>query len=545
MKYLKFLFYAWVFLYTNPLQSHSFLYSPPQPITLVKGLGNLSHPVTTSVPQAQAFFNQGLTLIYAFNHDAAYWSFQKAAELDSKMPMAYWGMALALGPNINMDIDQEREQKAYELIQKALLLSADSPPNEKDYIQALSKRYSNEKHPDLKLLAIQYNQAMKALVEKYPYDLDAATLYAESSLNLNPWHQWDNSGEPLKGTLEIVALLEHILKWDPNHLGANHYYIHAIEASKHPERALMSAQRLRDMLPASGHILHMPTHICILVGDYHMAALCNEKAVKADQDYIRKFGLDGIYPVHYMSHNLYFLSRAYALEGRFSNALRAAEELRCFYSPHFFTMPDLEYYEPAVLFTLLRFHRWNEILDLKAPVSEMKISTLLWHFGKSMAYSALGDVKNAQTEQKIFLEEKFKIPDSTKFGYNQAKNVLQLAEYQLNAKIAEMNNDSTLAIEWLSKAVDLQDQLYYNEPPDWYFPLRESLGALLLKDKQYQKAERVFNTDLEKHPLNGRSLFGLWKSLEAQAKHADAYWIKQEFDTAWKYSDTPLTIQDL
>ena len=208
-------------------------------------------------------------------------------------------------------------------------------------------------------------------------------------------------------------------------------------------------------------------------------------------------------------------------------------------------MPDLEYYEPAVLFTLLRFHRWNEILDLKAPVSEMKISTLLWHFGKSMAYSALGDVKNAQTEQKIFLEEKFKIPDSTKFGYNQAKNVLQLAEYQLNAKIAEMNNDSTLAIEWLSKAVDLQDQLYYNEPPDWYFPLRESLGALLLKDKQYQKAERVFNTDLEKHPLNGRSLFGLWKSLEAQAKHADAYWIKQEFDTAWKYSDTPLTIQDL
>lgn len=545
MKHLKFLFYAWVCLCTNPLQSHSFLYTPPQPITLVKGLGNLSHPVTTSVPQAQAFFNQGLTLIYAFNHDAAYWSFQKAAELDPKMPMAYWGMALALGPNINMDIDQEREHKAYELIQKALLLSADSPPNEKDYIQALSKRYSNEKHPDLKLLATQYNQAMKALAEKYPYDLDAATLYAESSLNLNPWHQWDNSGEPLQGTLEIVALLEHILKWDPNHLGANHYYIHAIEASKHPERALMSAQRLRDMLPASGHILHMPSHIYILVGDYHMAAICNEKAVKADQDYIRKFGLDGIYPVHYMSHNLYFLSRAYALEGRFSKALNAAEELRCFYSPHFSTMPDLEYYEPAVLFTLLRFHRWNEILDLNAPVSEMKISTLLWHFGKSMAYSALGDKKNAQIEQKIFLDEKFKISDSTKFRYNQAKNVLQLAEYQLNAKIAEMNNDHTLAIEWLNKAVDLQDKLYYNEPPDWYFPLRESLGALLLKDKQYQKAESVFNTDLEKHPLNGRSLFGLWKSLEAQAKLADAYWVKQEFDTAWKYSDISLTIQDL
>lgn len=531
--------------YVGTILSHEFPYNPPKPMTILPGLGNLHHPVTTKSPEAQRFFDQGLTLIYAFNHDAAYWSFQKAAEIDPQMAMAYWGMALAIGPNINMNIPPDQEKKAYELIQKALSLSDPITENEKDYIQALATRYSNAPNPNLGQLSKDYNQAMGKVVKKYPYDLDAGSLYAESSLDLNPWHQWTAAGEPLEGTMETVNLLEDILKWDPNHLGANHYYIHAIEASKNPEKALMSAQRLRTMLPASGHILHMPSHIYLLVGDYHTAAQCNLEAIKADEAYIKEFGLDGIYPIHYMTHNLYFLSRAYSSEGRFEDAKNAAEKLRQFYSPHFSSMPELEYYEPSVMFVMLRFHRWKDMLEVTAPPEKMTISTALWHFGRAIAFAFLGDAKNAALEQKVFLESKAKIPPETVYGYNKAGAIFEIAEYQLNAALAEMNHDLPKAIAWLRKAVAVQDLLYYNEPPDWYFPIRESLGDLLLRNNQYAEAEIVFRDDLEKHPRNGRSLFGLWKSLEAQSKTTDAFWIKREFDEAWKYSDTQLNINDL
>lgn len=538
-----------IFLFTSVLtiqiHSHEFPYNPPKPMTLMKGLGNLNHPVTTKNPEAQRFFDQGLTLIYAFNHDASYWSFQRAAELDPEMAMAYWGMALAIGPNINMDISPDREKKAYELIQKALTLTTNITDNEKDYIEALSARYSNVPNADLKQLNIDYSKAMGEVVIKYPYDLDAAALYAESALDLNPWHQWTSTGDPLKGTLETVNLLEDILKWDPNHLGANHYYIHAIEASKNPERALMSAQRLRKMLPASGHILHMPSHIYLLVGDYQTAAECNVEAIKADQAYIDEYGMNGIYPIHYMTHNMYFLSRAYSLEGRFEDAKAAAEQLRKFYTPYFSSMPELEYYEPSTMFVMLRFHRWKDLLELSAPPGKMTISTILWHFGRAMAFSSLGDMKNAENEQKIFMESKSKVPLSTIYGYNKADKVFAIAEYQLNAKMDEMKGENVKAILGLRKAVDVQDELYYNEPPDWYFPIRESLGGLLLRSKQYPEAEIVFRDDLEKHPRNGRSLFGLWKSLEFQSRPTDAFWIKREFDQAWKYSDTQLTVDDL
>lgn len=527
------------------IECHEFPYDPPKDFHLYNGLGNLHHPVSTKSFEAQSFFNQGLTLIYAFNHDAAYWSFKKAAEIDPQLAMAYWGMALALGPNINMDIDFVREKKAHQSIQTALKLMEPISTNEQDYIKALATRYTNTEEPNLKQLALEYSLSMEKVVKKYPDDPDAAALYAESVLDLNPWHQWTLEGAPLKGTQEIVNLLEKTLKWNPNHLGANHYYIHAIEASNHPERALMSAQRLSKMLPASGHILHMPSHIYLLVGDYHAAALANEKAVKADQDYINAFGLDGIYPLHYMTHNLYFLSRAYSLEGRYQEARQAADKLRCFYSPHFNRMPELEYYEPSVMFVLLRFHQWDEMLKQSSPPEKMKISLILWHFGRALAFSALGKQIQAEQERTIFMEEKSKIPPDAIYGYNQAHNILKIAEYQLNAKIAEKNENLKDAIEWLQKAVQIQEHLYYNEPPDWYFPLRETLGALLLANQQPEQAELVFREDLEKHPRNGRSLFGLWKSLEAQKKFTDAFYIQQAFHEAWKYSDTPLNLNDL
>lgn len=527
-------------LFVSSAQTHEFLYNPPKPIKLWEGLGHLNHPVTTKNPEAQKYFNQGLTLVYAFNHEAAFWSFQKAAELDPNLAMAYWGMALAIGPNINTPIDLPREKKAFELIQKALTLSNGISDNELDYIKALSKRYSNDPNPDFAQLALEYNKAMDEVVNKYSYDLDAKTLYAESGLDLNPWHQWTPDGDALKGTWELVGILEETLKWDPNHLGANHYYIHAIEASRYPERGLMSAERLRKMLPASGHILHMPSHIYMLVGDYHTAAEANVEAIKADQAFIDEYGLDGIYPVHYMTHNMYFLSRAYSMEGRYEDAKNAAQKLREFYTPHYTKMPELEYYEPSVMFVMLRFKKWKEMLNLTAPPQAMTVSNVLWHFGRALAYSSLGDKENAEKERQLFMDGKAKIPQSTVYGYNKASDVFDIAEHQLNAKIAEMGGDNNGAIELLRKAVDRQDELYYNEPPDWYFPIRESLGDLYLKNEQYTLAENVFIQDLEKHPRNGRSLFGLWRSLIAQDKKNDAEWIKAEFDKAWQYADTPL-----
>lgn len=271
----------------------------------------------------------------------------------------------------------------------------------------------------------------------------------------------------------------------------------------------------------------------------------NQEAIKADKAYINEFGIESMYPIHYMSHDIYFLSRAYAMEGRYADALKAAEELSQFYTPHFSKMPDLEYYNTAPLFTMLRFHRWKEILDLKAPQDNMNISKILWHFGRAMAYSALGDIEKALDEQKKFLDGASKIPLNKLYGYNKADHIFALADYQLNAKIEEMRGDKTRAIAWLNQAIDIQDQLYYNEPPDWYFPIREALGGILLRDKRYREAEVVLNDDLEKHPRNGRALFGLWLSLKEQGKLADAFWIKREFNETWKYSDTQLTINDL
>lgn len=522
-----------------------FPFEPPQNFSLFIQQGLIYHPVSTSQHEAQAYFNQGLTLVYGFNHDAAYWSFKKAAEIDPQLAMAYWGMALALGQNINMDVTGLREKTAYGLVQKALLLSSNATDNEQAYIKALSQRYTDLPQPDLKLLSRNYFTAMGELKKQFPDDLDAAVLFAESGLDLNPWNQWDSKGAPLKGTLELVAVLESVLKRDPDHLGANHYYIHAIEASNYPQRALMSAERLRKLLPASGHILHMPGHIYLLVGDYHLAALCNEQAIAVDRAYINRYGMRGIYPLHYLSHNLYFLSRAYSMEGRFEDAKRAGDELYDFYAPYFQTMPELEYYIPTSLFVLLRFHRWKEILALSAPPEGMQASTALWHFARAMSFGALKKFPEAAKEQALFIEGKNSLTEGKTYGYNQAKPIMEIAALTLKSKIAEMEKNPSDAISYLQSAAAVQDELHYNEPSDWFFPLRESLGGIFLKLGKFQDAEKTFRDDLEKHPRNGRSLFGLWQSLKGQGRHSDAFWIKREWEKAWQYSSTPLIIDDL
>src|SRR5437764_206237 len=373
-----------------------------KPATLMNGLGSYHHAVSTTNKEAQRFFDQGLTFVYAFNHEAAIRSFKRAAELDPQMAMAYWGIALALGPNINLDVDPEREKAAYDAAQKALALSALSPENERAYIGALVKRYSTDPKADLKKLAVDYKNAMDALVKQYPDDLDAATLYAESLMDLRPWQLWTNDGKPAEGTEEIISVLESVLKRNPNHIGAIHYYIHTIEASPHPERALPYVAKLPAQIPAAGHLVHMPAHIYMRVGDYDKAARSNVEAAKADEDYFKLTGTAGMYPVMYYNHNLHFLAIAYSMEGRFADAMRAATQLVGNVAPHVKEIPMLESFMPTTTLMLVRFHRWDDILKLPPVDSSMPTTSAVQHFARGMADAATNKVEDAANELNAF-----------------------------------------------------------------------------------------------------------------------------------------------
>ncbi|MFA6915118.1 MAG: hypothetical protein WC222_01860 [Parachlamydiales bacterium] len=540
----KFIFLFCAITLSNVGADH-FPFEPPENFILDPSLIKVRHPVTTKNVTAQLYFDQGLTLLYAFNHDASYWSFLRATQTDPDLAMGYWGMALALGQNINLDITNVRQKKAFELAHKALALTKNTSLAEKDYIQALAQRYTDNDKPDLEKLAKAYYSAMGKIVEKYPDDVDASVLYSESVLDLSPWKQWTNDGKALPETEAAVALLEKVLKRDPQHLGANHYYIHIIEASKHPEWALASAERLRTMMPASGHILHMPAHIYLLLGDYHLAAKSNEDAVAADRAYVAKYGMVGVYPMHYMTHNLYFLSRAYGMEGRYEDAKHAATELSEMYVPHFSYMPSLEYYVTTPYFISLRFHAWDDVLTIPEPPKELTVAHALWHFSRAYAFYNMANTERGRHEQNLFAEESALIPPNAEFGMNKAQKVLKIADLLLSARIAIINNHTEDALKAYENAVAEQDSMSYNEPPDWFFPIREAYGAYLLQLGKVKNAEEIFREDLNSHPRNGRSLFGLQESLKKQNRTHDLYWVSQEFDKAWFYSDTKLTIQSL
>jgi tetratricopeptide (TPR) repeat protein len=516
-------------------------------IQLIPGLGSLHHPVSTKHLRAQRFFNQGLTLIYAFNHDAAYRSFQRAAELDPQLAMAYWGMALALGSNINKEITSDEEYKAYDLAQKALTLSSKATKQERACIEALTKRYSNERHFDDKKLNLAYSNAMRNVVREYPDDLDAATLFAESLMNLNPWKQWTLEGSPNAGTLEAVHTLESTLRRDPQHIGANHYYIHVMEGSTKPEYALMSARRLPALAPAAGHLIHMPSHIYYLLGDYQAAVDSNLKAIRADRAYIQEYGMSGTYPAHYLGHNFDMLTRAYSMQGRFKEAKRTADELAGFYAPYYTSMPELEFRMLIpTLFVLQRFRRWEEILDLSKPPVEMAITTAMWRAARGMAYAALGDVTKALRERQYFLEMLKKIPAEATFGLNSAHKIFEIEDNLLEAKIAQAEEDNEQVRHFLERAVAEEDSTAYDDPPDWYYPIRESLGGQLLRERRYQEAEQVFRKSLDKFPRNGRALFGLLESLKRQNKgREELFWVQRAYERAWRQADAPLTVDDL
>jgi len=520
----------------------------PPPASLVPGLGALHHPVSTLNTDAQRFFDQGLTFIYAYNHYEAAHSFKRAAELDPQLAMAYWGIALAIGPNYDRGVGPAAEKAAYEAVQKALFLASRATENERAYIEALAKRYSIDPNADSKKLAVEYKNAMGELVRRYPDDLDAATLYAESAMDLRPWQLWSPDGKPAEGTEDIVAVLESVLKRDPHHIGANHYYIHAVEASPHSELAFPSAQRLQTLVPASGHLVHMPAHIFARMGDYEAAIRSNEAGAAVDRAYVKNSGVQGTYPLVYylMYHTLHFLSSVYSMEGRFAEAKKAADQLVANFGPHLKEMPSFEFFMPTPTFVLVRFRRWDDLLRAPEPNPERALTNALWHFGRGMAYAANGRIKDAEAERKIFTDARERIPaEAEVFGRNSASSVLTVAQLVLDSKMAIAKHDRQHAIELLTKAVEAQDALNYYEPPSWFFPIRESLGGVLMMNGNYEEAEQVFRTDLERNLRNGRSLFGLLKSLKAQGKKSEAQWVEREFDAAWKNADIQLRVEDL
>src|SRR5467141_3402297 len=408
-----------------------------KPVTMMTGLGDLHHPVSTKNPQAQEFFDQGLRLSYAFNHAEAARSFERAAELDPKLAIAYWGIAEAVGPNYNDPANEDRFKQAHEAIQRAVDLSGSASDAERGYILALAKRFPADPKADRRKAAEDYRDAMREVVKNNPDDLDAATLFAESRMDLHPWGLWHRDGTPEAGTEEIVATLESVIKRDPNHLGAVHYYIHTVEASNSPERALAGANRLASLAPAAGHIVHMPAHIYIRTGDYAAAVKTNQDAAAVDQAYIKASGAQGIYPLMYYSHNLHFIAMCAAMNGNYAESKKNADLLAAHVGPGVKEMPPLEGFMTIPMAVEVRFHKWNSILAMKQPDPEMKITTVFWHFARGMALAGQGKVSEAETEYKIVAEAEKATPEDVIFAMpvnNKAKDVMKIAESVLGAK---------------------------------------------------------------------------------------------------------------
>ena len=517
-----------------------------QPAELLDGLGNHTHPISTRSAEAQQFFNQGITLIFGFNHDEAARLFARAAELDPTSAMPHWGIALALGPNYNLPAMPEREAKAWQAIEKAVELSKNSPPNERAYVQALLKRYSKDPAEDRKKLGVAYKDAMKELTQTYPDDLDAATLYAESLMNLRPWALWSPNGEPAEDTLEILRVLEGVLRRDPNHPGANHYYIHAVEASRNPERALPSAMRLGSLVPAAGHLVHMPSHIYLRVGDFETSAAVNKNAAEVDQRYVESTGqTKGFYSLMYYSHNLHFVSYVRMMQGNFEESLDYARKLRKNVEGSVDGMPMIASYAAFEWLILTRFHKWDDMLAQPEPVEKSAFVNAMYRYSRALAFAGLGRIKEAQAEHDRMVEIAGTVSESETLMNNTTRAVLDVGVAELKAKTARARNDAAGEIEHLKQAVALQEKLAYMEPPEWHYPIREALGGALLRMGRAAEAEAIFREDLRVNPRNGRSLFGLLEALKMQGETVGVEWVKKEFAEAWKYAPTTLKISDL
>jgi len=513
---------------------------------LFDNLGTLNFPITTKSELAQKYFNQGIILAYGFNHEEAFRSFEEVARLDSNCAMAYWGMAYVLGPNINLPMDAGVVHTAYEAIQKAISLLDNETQREKDYVMALSKRYSAEALEDRTPLDQAYSDEMRNLSVKYPDDLDAATMFAESIMDLHPWNYWQKDGTAQHWTPELVAILEGVIKKNPDHHGANHLYIHAVEASKNPHRGLASADKLRFLAPGAGHLVHMPAHIYIRTGKYHEGSLANIRAVKSDEEYINQCNQQGFYPLSYYPHNYHFLWATATLEGDSKTAIDAA--IKTSQKPPDSLMSvcgyeTLQHFAAIPLYAFVTFGKWGEILNYEKPKDDRPYIVAVWHYARAMAFIAANNI--AEAEKEIISLESFRgnetIDDLLIWGFNSAGILVNIAIETSRGELAAKKKNYSEAIAHLEKAVDYEYSLQYDEPPTWFYPCRQNLGAVLIEAGKFEEAEKIYRENLADIPDNGWGLFGLYQTLLKQGKIDEAAEVEKRFKEAWKYADIQLT----
>jgi len=507
---------------------------------LFENLGNHTYIVSTKNKLAQQFFNQGLRLTYAFNHAEAHRSFMEASRLDPKCAMAYWGQAYVLGPNINDPApDDERKNKYNEAIKKAMKLTAEATPKEQALIEALTHRYSKNLSKNVSILNMAYMEAMTKVAAKYPNDSDILTLYAASVMNTVPWNYWDKDGNPSPNIKDAKAALENAMQLNPDNPGANHYYIHMVELP-YPDLGVPSADKLGSLMPAAGHIVHMPSHIYIRVGRYKDAVKANQQAILADEDYISQCFAQGMYPLGYYPHNIHFLWSASSLLGNSKIAIDAAKKTAEKVPAG--EMKDLHFlqnFASTPLLAYTRFGKWNDILTYPKPKDNIKHLKLIWHYARGIAFIRKNNFKEAKEELEA-INEMIKDPEMETLmatGFDSGTTIAKLAYEVVAGELAGLEGNYNLAIEHLRKAVVLEDGLIYNEPAAWHIPTRQNLGAILMKAQKYEEAEKIYNEDLQALRQNGWSLTGLYKSLIAQGKMAEAKKIKNEFDKAWSDAD--------
>ncbi|MBB1471522.1 hypothetical protein H5368_00585 [Luteimonas sp. MC1782] len=527
--------------------------SPPEMAmvgaVLLEGLGDYSFPVSSTHPEVQRWFDQGLALTYGFNHDAAERAFLKATELDPACAMCWWGASLVLGPHVNAAMDPADNADAWSRLQRARELGPSATAREQAFIEALAARYAAQPPENRRPLDEAYAKATGTLVKQRPDDLDAAVLHAESLMDLQPWDYYDQELRPKGHTAEVVQTLESVIARDPEHAGALHLYVHAVEASADPQRGVVAADRLRQLIPGSGHLVHMPAHIYARVGRWHDAVLANQRAIEADDAYLAicRGNVKGVYPLGYVPHNHHFLWFAASMEGSSKLAGEAARhtsertEL-----PELMRQPGfagLQHYWMTPWFERVRFGRWDEIAAAPNPAPDLPYVTAIWHYAQGMAavrqsrpadadrhLAALRPLAADPEMETLMVWDRYPLAHSAR-----------IAERVLSAEIAASRGDHGTAIAALREGAKIEDGIPYDEPPGWHAPVRHTLGAVLLDAGRAADAEKVYREELHRNPGNGWSLFGLAKSLDAQRKTREAADVRRRFAAAWQNADVELT----
>lgn len=512
---------------------------------MLNGLGDYHFPVTTQSPESQRFFDQGLRLTYAFNHSEALRAFKEAVRLDPGNAMAYWGWALVLGPNLNLPMVPEVVPQAFRAIQQAVALKEKVSLRERAFIEALTERYTVDPTADRRPFDLAYARAMAKLLARFPDDLDAATLYAASLMNLSPWDYWNLDGSPKGQTGKILETLQSVIDRNPRHAGALHYYIHAVEAH-HPERGERPADMLGGLMPGAGHLVHMPSHIYMRVGRFTDSYEANRKAVAADESYITQCRSQGIYPLNYYPHNIHFMAWSAMFQGRPTASLEAARKIVEKVPPELSvdknTWALYETFLSQPMFVMVRFGMWDEMLAEPKPDLESQFMTGIWHYGRALAYIHTDRPAMAKRELHPLSAAREAMGAVEHYvGFATAETLLTIAEEIVQGELARVEGNTLEGLARLERAVRLEDSLRYNEPPDWYFPVRQFLGAMLLDAGRPNEAEVIYAADLRKNPENGYSLFGLRYALEKQGKHQDAQAVVERFDRAWADATHTLT----